>query len=249
MSRRCTPRRAASSPTLDRHHLRRRRHAGAHPAVPRPVGAGKTHLLRALRTTAHRAGKAYFGYAQMTPESPTTPTTICAGSCNSLEKPYDPDIGGESALARLTDRLVGDAAVLTPRSSRSCAKQPRRGQARQARARARRRRSSPRPSTPSQTSTSTSCARCSTWSAATRASTSACANTCYGRPLTDACASGRRRARSQHRRGPRLRDHRPRSARLMWTVDRAALVFCIDQVEDLRFFADAQERFQRRRAI
>jgi hypothetical protein len=31
----------------------------------------------------------------------------------------------------------------------------------------------------------------------------------------------------------------------MWTVDRAALVFCIDQVEDLRFFDNAEERFQR----
>ena len=31
----------------------------------------------------------------------------------------------------------------------------------------------------------------------------------------------------------------------MWTVDRAALVFCIDQVEDLRFFDDAEERFQK----
>ena len=31
----------------------------------------------------------------------------------------------------------------------------------------------------------------------------------------------------------------------MWTVDRAALVFCVDQVEDLRFFDDAEERFQR----
>src|SRR5262249_3972519 len=33
--------------------------------------------------------------------------------------------------------------------------------------------------------------------------------------------------------------------RLIWTVDRAALVFCIDQVEDLRFFEDYAERFQR----
>src|SRR5690606_7342292 len=31
----------------------------------------------------------------------------------------------------------------------------------------------------------------------------------------------------------------------MWTVDRAALVFCIDQVEDLRFFDDAEDRFQK----
>ena len=31
-------------------------------------GAGKTHLIRALRTAAHRSGTAYFGYAQMTPD-------------------------------------------------------------------------------------------------------------------------------------------------------------------------------------
>src|SRR5215510_2048469 len=31
-------------------------------------GAGKTHLIRALRTGAHRRGTAYFGYAQMTPD-------------------------------------------------------------------------------------------------------------------------------------------------------------------------------------
>ena len=28
-------------------------------------GAGKTHLIRALRTAAHRTGTAYFGYAQI----------------------------------------------------------------------------------------------------------------------------------------------------------------------------------------
>ena len=33
--------------------------------------------------------------------------------------------------------------------------------------------------------------------------------------------------------------------RLMWSVDRSALVFTIDQVEDLRFFDDPQERFQK----
>jgi hypothetical protein len=44
-------------------------------------------------------GKAYFGYAQMTPDvARTTPTSICAGSSHSLEKPYDPDRYGESAL-------------------------------------------------------------------------------------------------------------------------------------------------------
>ncbi len=33
--------------------------------------------------------------------------------------------------------------------------------------------------------------------------------------------------------------------RLMWVVDGAALVFTIDQVEDLRFFEDYQDRFQK----
>ncbi|HRW61051.1 MAG TPA: DUF853 family protein, partial [Defluviicoccus sp.] len=33
--------------------------------------------------------------------------------------------------------------------------------------------------------------------------------------------------------------------RLMWAVEGAALVFSIDQVEDLRFFDDAEERFQK----
>jgi hypothetical protein len=33
--------------------------------------------------------------------------------------------------------------------------------------------------------------------------------------------------------------------KLAWTVDRAALVFCIDQVEDLRFFDDPVDRFQK----
>ncbi|MGI9386826.1 MAG: ATP-binding protein, partial [Methyloligellaceae bacterium] len=33
--------------------------------------------------------------------------------------------------------------------------------------------------------------------------------------------------------------------RMMWTTERAALVYCIDQVEDLRFFEDSEERFQK----
>ena len=33
--------------------------------------------------------------------------------------------------------------------------------------------------------------------------------------------------------------------KLIWTVEKSALVFAIDQVEDLRFFDDAEERFQK----
>jgi energy-coupling factor transporter ATP-binding protein EcfA2 len=75
-------------------------------------GAGKTHLIRALRTSAHRGGKAYFGYAQMTPDVVNYADYFLRRLIASLEKPYDPDRGGESALARLARHLVGDAAVV-----------------------------------------------------------------------------------------------------------------------------------------
>ena len=68
-------------------------------------GAGKTHLLRALRTSAHRQGKAYFGYAQMTPDISNYADYYLRRLVNSLEKPYDPDSAGETGLARLTRRL------------------------------------------------------------------------------------------------------------------------------------------------
>ena len=96
-------------------------------------GAGKTHLIRALRTTAHRAGKAYFGYAQMTPDVANYADYYLRRLVNSLEKPYDPDRSdGESALTRLTNRLVGDATVLDPAQLREAARcQAQRGAARQ----------------------------------------------------------------------------------------------------------------------
>ena len=71
-------------------------------------GAGKTHLIRALRTSSHRASKAYFGYAQMTPDVANYADYYLRRLVNSLEKPYDPDEGGESGLARLTNHLVSD---------------------------------------------------------------------------------------------------------------------------------------------
>src|SRR6478672_13282192 len=75
-------------------------------------GAGKTHLIRALRTAAHRAGKAYFGYAQMTPDVANYADYYLRRLIASLEKPYDPDRGGESALARLAKRMVSDTEAV-----------------------------------------------------------------------------------------------------------------------------------------
>ncbi|MFX7002346.1 hypothetical protein ABTH89_19700, partial [Acinetobacter baumannii] len=70
-----------------------------------------THLIRALRTSAHRVGRAYFGYAQMTPDVSNYADYYLRRLINSLEKPYDPDGGAESGLTRLSNHLVQDAAL------------------------------------------------------------------------------------------------------------------------------------------
>ncbi|MFZ4783635.1 MAG: DUF853 domain-containing protein, partial [Armatimonadaceae bacterium] len=75
-------------------------------------GAGKTHLVRALRTQGHREGRAYFGYAQMTPDVGNYADYYLRRLVHSLEKPYDPDRGGETGLQRLTNSLVGDGAMI-----------------------------------------------------------------------------------------------------------------------------------------
>ena len=58
--------------------------------------------MRALRTTAHRAGKAYFGYAQMTPDIANYADYYLRRLVHSLEKHTTRTRVGESALARLT---------------------------------------------------------------------------------------------------------------------------------------------------
>ncbi len=77
-----------------------------------PSGAGKTHLMRALRTRAHTGRKGYFGYAQMTPDVGNYAEYFLRRLINSLEKPYDPSGAGESGLMRLSNLLVGRASVL-----------------------------------------------------------------------------------------------------------------------------------------
>ena len=76
-------------------------------------GAGKTHLIRALRTESHRAGRAYFGYAQMTPDVTNYADFYLRRLVHSFEKPYDPDRFGESALSRLTNKMVLDSEVIS----------------------------------------------------------------------------------------------------------------------------------------
>src|SRR6478752_501595 len=131
-------------------------------------GAGKTHLIRALRTSAHRAGKAYVGYAQMTPDVANYADYFLRRLVRALLylQRSDPRID-----QRVRQYLYG--RELTDLSHEAVAAlDPNKGE---------------------------------------------------GRPFEIIESLGR----------------------LMWTVDRAAMVFCIDQVEDLRFFSDPQERFQR----
>ena len=72
-------------------------------------GAGKTHLIRALRTYAHHYGLGYVGYAQMSSEVTSYADFFLRRLVNSLEKSYDPFTRGDSALRRLSDHMANDA--------------------------------------------------------------------------------------------------------------------------------------------
>src|SRR5882672_3684152 len=205
-------------------------------------GAGKTHLIRALRTTAHRAGKAYFGYAQMTPDVANYADYYLRRLVNSLEKPYDPDAGGESALARLTNRLVGDALEAAARDKLREAKLNDGALAKLVLALADEIATAPKFASENldinivrallylQRSDPRIDQRVRQY--------------LYGRQLTDLAVEAVAALDPNTGEG-RAFEIIESLGRLMWTVDRAALVFCIDQVEDLRFFDDANERFQK----
>ena len=207
-------------------------------------GAGKTHLIRALRTGAHRRSKAYFGYAQMTPDVSGYADYFLRRLVASLEKPYSPDVGGESGLARLTRRLVTEANTVSPEvleqlreaalDERQLAKlvhtlsddiiaSPRftdQGlDANVIRALLYLQRSDPRVD-------------------------QRVRQYLQGRQLNELsqAAVG---ALDPNNGDGRAFEIIEALGRMMWAVDGAALAFCIDQVEDLRFFDDPEERFQR----
>jgi hypothetical protein len=207
-------------------------------------GAGKTHLIRALRTSAHRGGKAYFGYAQMTPDVANYADYFLRRLIASLEKPYDPDKGGESALARLAGHLVGDAAVVEPAALDKL-----------------------RDSKLSDASLAKLVLVIADRIVAAPKFAGGSLDVNVVRALLYLQRSDPRidqRVR-QYLYGQRLGELSQEAVaaldpntgegrafeiieslgRLMWSVDRAALVFSIDQVEDLRFFEDYPERFQR----
>ncbi len=208
-------------------------------------GAGKTHLIRALRTVSHRAGKAYFGYAQMTPDVTNYADYYLKRLINSFEKPYDPD-GADptSALTRLTNKLVVDSGALSLDDLTKLreAQLDEAGLARFVLNLADDIVASPKFATQEldiniirallylQRSDPRIDQRVRQY--------------LQGRGLNE--LSGQAVAALDPNTGDgRAFEIIESLGKLAWSVDRAALVFCIDQVEDLRFFDNAEERFQK----
>ena len=207
-------------------------------------GAGKTHLIRALRTSAHRSGKAYVGYAQMTPDVANYADYYLRRLVNSLEKPYDPDTGGETALQRLTRRLTEDAAALDA-AQLDKLRDAKLSDAQLAKLVL---------SLADQIVAAPKFAAQSLDINIVRALLylqrsdpridQRVRQYLYGRELTDLSAEAVA-VLDPNRGEGRAFEIIESLGRLMWTVDGAALVISIDQVEDLRFFEDYHERFQK----
>jgi hypothetical protein len=74
------------------------------------AGSGKTHLMRAFRLMAHAAGTGYCGYLQMTTRTDNYARYVLSKLIDALEQPYQPSSGatGLTRLARgLFDSLQG----------------------------------------------------------------------------------------------------------------------------------------------
>jgi GTPase SAR1 family protein len=207
-------------------------------------GAGKTHLVRALRTAAHREGTAYFGYAQMTPDIGNYADYYLRRLVHSLEKPYDPDVPGVSGLHRLTSALVGDGADLAPGDLETLREAP---LASDALARLVLKMSDDIVSSPRYADLTPDINIIRALLYLQRGDPRVeqrIRQYLHGRHLTP-LAHEAVAALDPNTGEDRSFEIITALGQLMWIADRASLVFCIDQVEDLRFFDDAEERFQR----
>jgi energy-coupling factor transporter ATP-binding protein EcfA2 len=77
-------------------------------------GAGKTHLLRALRAQVHGQRLGYVGYFQMTSEVDDHIRYALRSLIDSLESPYDAPSLTESGLMYLSDGLVEGRDAISP---------------------------------------------------------------------------------------------------------------------------------------
>jgi hypothetical protein len=81
------------------------------------AGSGKTHLIRAFRQLAHGTGQGCLGYLQMTAQADNYAAYILSNLIDSLEQPYDEPRVQATALARLS-RGVLDALPLVDAGER-----------------------------------------------------------------------------------------------------------------------------------
>jgi GTPase SAR1 family protein len=207
-------------------------------------GAGKTHLIRALRTQAHSAEQAHFGYAQMTPDVGNYADYYLRRLVHSLEKPYDPVNPGQSGLSRLTDRLVSDTATLPPADLQTLREE---NLDEAALARLVLRLADDIVCSPKFAGQELDINIVRALLYLQRADPridQRVRQYLHGRQLTELAhqAVG---ALDPNTGEDRSFEIITALGQLIWAVDRAALVFVIDQVEDLRFFDNAEERFQR----
>ncbi len=79
------------------------------------AGSGKTHLMRAFRTLAHRDGLGYCGYMQMAAEVGSYARYVLQNLIDGLEQRYDPDSDGDdrTGLTRLAAGLLDSVPGLT----------------------------------------------------------------------------------------------------------------------------------------
>ena len=207
-------------------------------------GAGKTHLIRALRTSSHRSSRAYFGYAQMTPDVTNYADYYLRRLIHSLEQSYDPDIPGPSGLARLTRRLVEDTGAITKADLTTLREAP---LDEMALASLILRLADEVVASPALIAEPLDINIVRALLYLQRADPridQRVRQYLIGRQLTP-LAHQAVAALDPNTGEDRSFEIIASLGQLMWSVDRSSLVFCIDQVEDLRFFSDAEERFQR----
>jgi hypothetical protein len=77
-------------------------------------GAGKTHLLRALRAQVHGGRMGYVGYLQLSADVDDYARLAVRGLIDSLEQPYDAPSLAESGLMYLSDGLVEGRDAISP---------------------------------------------------------------------------------------------------------------------------------------
>lgn len=77
-------------------------------------GAGKTHLLRALRAQVHGRRLGYVGYLQLSADVEDYSRYVLRNLIDSLEQPYDAPSLGESCLMYLSDGLVEGRDTISP---------------------------------------------------------------------------------------------------------------------------------------